>query len=285
MANGTTQQVINIIGQTVIAGSALAAVLAAVKGVQSPQNTGPLQFPKDLDISYSFSLNFYQYSRSSLLSVGTPSPLGSLTLPIPNNLGDTYSVAYGEESLGTALGGGANALAEAGATGDFLGGIGNAVAAMGTGGIANALGGAAGGLVSAFAGVAANPFMTVLFKNPNYKTYEFSWRLFARSNVEAAELAKIITSIRYHMLPDADPSNGGAVLTYPSLVKCRINAASQELYPFKYAVIKDATFNYAPDGAPSFHTDGRPTAVDVKISLQEVEYFLKSSMNSSASSI
>jgi hypothetical protein len=285
MANGTTQQVINIIGKTVIAGSALAAVIAVVKGAAPPQNTGPLQFPKDLDISYSFNLNFYQYSRSTLLSVGTPSPLGSLTLPIPNNLGDTYSVAYGEESLGTALGGGANALAGIGATGDLFGGIGEALGAMGTGGVANALGGAAGGLLSAFAGVAANPFMTVLFKNPNYKTYEFSWRLFARSNVEAAELAKIITSIRYHMLPDADPSSGGAVLSYPSLVKCRINAASQELYPFKYAVIKDATFNYAPDGAPSFHKDGRPTAVDVKISLQEVEYFLKSSMNSSASSI
>jgi hypothetical protein len=83
------------------------------------------------------------------------------------------------------------------------------------------------------------------------------------------------------MSPDRSSGVGGAILSWPSLVKCQVVAKGAELYPFKYGVIKDCAFNFAPDGAPSFFRDGRPTAVDFKVTIQEVEYFLKSSMGSS----
>lgn len=253
---------------------------------------GPLVFPADLNTEYSIVLRFYAYSRQNFMSIGTLSPLDRIRLPIPTNLTDGYSVNYSNEDLSSAIGGATGALT--GLSGAIGGGdvagvasrLGNAVSAVtaaGTVAAVGALSSAGGSAAQAFLGVAPNPFTTVMFKSPEYKGYQFSWRLFPRTPQEAETVTKIINTIRFHALPDASPTMGGAILTYPSLIKAQIIAKGQELYPFKYGVIKSCSFNYAPDGAPSFHKDGKPSAVDIQIQIQEIEYFLKSSMGSSTS--
>jgi hypothetical protein len=260
------------VAATKIEDAAWKELVDKIKGIAPKRsNFGNLAFPSDLNGSYYFALNFSQYSRSSILEIGATTPLGVICLPIPNNLADSQSVEYGEEALGTALGGSAEALSGAGVTGEKIAGV---AGSMALGGIQNALGGTAGALASAMTGVQANPFMTVFFKNPNYKSFEFSWRLTPRSQAESVILANIIKTIRNNILPSKSNGFGGALLTYPSLAQVHIKTKDGELFPFKYAVIKNATFNYAPDGAPSFYKDGYATSIDIKISMQEIEYFL-----------
>lgn len=250
-------------------------------GISAPttKNMGNLQFPANLGSSYFMNLRFYAYQRQDINSIGTAAPLTTLRLPIPTNLADSQGVEYGQEALGTALGGGANALAGNGLTPQGLGG---AAAAAGVGGIAGGLSAlGVANLVSAKFGITANPFMTVLFKAPRYKEYDFAWRFYPRNAGESAQLKAIVEAIKYHMLPDVYTGAGGAILSYPSLVKAKIIAGGTELYPFKYGVVTNYSFNYAPDGVPSFHKQGKPTAIDVKITIQEVEYFLKNSLGSS----
>lgn len=253
-------------------------------GLRQVESGGEYTFPGDLNSSYYMNIAFYEYRREDLNSIGSANRLASMRLPIPNNLVDNYGANYSDEPLNTVLSAGANEALE----GDIGGMLGvGALAALK--GITSAssnqtvsgLSGAFGPVASAMTGLSLNPFLTVMFKSPQYKQYNFSWRLYPKTNQEAQEIANMVTLTRYHMSPDRSSGVGGAILSWPSLVKCQIFAKGAELYPFKYGVIKDCAFNFAPDGAPSFFRDGRPTSVDFKVTIQEVEYFLKSSMGSS----
>lgn len=243
------------------------------------------KFPADLNDQYSIAIRFYAYQRQDFSSVGSALLLDTIRLPLPTNLVDGYSINYQNEEVSTAIGSATEAL-----RGNSVGGIGdigsrvlNAAAGIGIAGAAGALGklDAASTAAQVFNGIAPNPFHVVAFKSPEYKSYQFSWRLFPRTKEEALAAIKIVETIRFHSLPDKSPSAGGAVLTYPSLVKLQMIAKGTDLYPFKYGVVKNCSFNYAPDGVPSFHTDGLPSAIDIQLQIQEIEYFLKSSLGSS----
>lgn len=245
---------------------------------------GDYIFPKDLNSDYFMNIVFYEYRRDDLNSIGSTNRLASMRLPIPNNLVDNYGANYSEESLNTLLSAGTNEALE-GDIGGLLG-VGALAALKGITGasqnpVVSGLSNSLGPIASAMTGLSLNPFLTVMFKSPQYKQYQFSWRLYAKNNQEAQDISDMVTLTRYHMSPDRSVGVGGAILSWPSLVKCEISAKGSELYPFKYGVIKDCSFNFAPDGNPSFFKDGRPTAVDFHITIQEVEYFLKSSMGSS----
>lgn len=252
-----------------------AGAIAALTKKPVTRNTGSDVFPKDLNDKYYFTIDFYAYARQSLMAVGELPSAGTLKLPLPTNLSDSYQVSYEPQELGTALGGGAEAIAGMAGGNSLLQGAASMATSIAGSAINKTLSGPLGALASAGFGATTNPFMTILFKSPNYKEYSFSWRLYPRNQAEMASLLNIVSTIRYHMLPGQFVGSGGSVFSYPSLVKCSAITKAGTLYPFKYGVIKNATFNYAPDGAPTFHRDGQPSAVDVKIDIQEVEYFLK----------
>lgn len=258
-----------------IAGAGVAEIIKNLGGVVS-ENKGFFTFPSNLSPNYYMEISFHQYSRQSPLSIGSTQQLGSIRLPIPSNMADTQSVNYAEEDLGAALGGAAGSIM---GNGYGPGGVvQNAAAALLVGGAASAVAGVSTGaaaLGSAKLGLTANPFLTVLFKNPNYRVYNFSWRLFPRNLTESGTLQNIYNSVKYHMVPAESAGFGGALLTYPSLVKVKLYAGGRPLIPFKFGVIDNSTFNFTPDGAPSFHRGGSPSSVDFNISIKEVEYFLK----------
>ena len=61
------------------------------------------------------------------------------------------------------------------------------------------------------------------------------------------------------------------------MVLVRIFPDDEHTYQFKPCVITDLNVNYAPSSGPSFFKGikGAPTSVEVKIGLQEIEYFTK----------
>jgi hypothetical protein len=246
-----------------------------IGSLTSSMNTGTHVFPSNLSRDYYMEIQFFEYSRQNLNSIGTALPRGKIRLPIAANLVDAQGVNYGEEALTTSLGGATNAVAGNAPGGALFDKALNAAGAGAVGGVAAALGGTGQGLVGAMFGITANPFLTVLFKNPNYREYEFAWRLTPRNPTESAAIQNIYKSVKYHQLPKRSEGAGGAVLAYPSLVKVSIKARQESLYPFKYGVIVNSSFNFAPDGAPSFFRNGNPTSIDFRLSVKEVEYFLK----------
>jgi len=256
-------------------------------GINTPGNVAPPgsvssgQFPSNLSARYYCALEFFKYSRADMNKIGTATRQHIWKVPIPVNLVDAQGVSFGEEALGTALGGAGSALMghDPNAASSKIGEAGKALGIGGAAGALDALGLA--NIASAAFGITANPFLTVLFKSPNYRTYSMSWRFYPRNQQESQSLFSLSQTLRWHQLPERQAIGGGAVLGYPSLIKPTLVAGGGQLYPFKYGVIENSSINYAPDGVPSFHNNGRPTAVEISISVKEVEYFLKNSFGGS----
>ena len=262
---------------------------STINSTAATNPTGSLYFPSDLGKSDAFnywmSFSFYAYSMPS--SVGSSpqlSDLGTIRLPLPNQMIDQQDVTYDQASLSLAAGMGINGALNGGvgsAIDSTIGGllgqgavnIGNKVIS-GLGGGPNDL--AAG--LAALTGTAVNPFMTVLFKQPAFKKHQFSWRMAPANENETYILNQIINTFRYNQLPDVASFGSGALLTYPNIVQITISNNDPNIftYSFKPAVIDSLTINFAPSGQPSFFGSTQaPTDVDMRLSLLEIEFWLQ----------
>jgi hypothetical protein len=125
-------------------------------------------------------------------------------------------------------------------------------------------------------GLAQNPFLTVLFKQPTFKRHQFSWKLTPNNFQESNTLRDIINVFKYNMLPAMAPSTGGTLLKYPNMVFIQLSPKEDYLYKFKPCVIESMSVNYASAGMPSFFKGSdAPTDVTLSINLLEIEYWLK----------
>jgi hypothetical protein len=266
-----------------ILGGARLLAEAPVRNRYADQFQEVLSFPKDLPQQQFMSLRFVKYVKRNINDRKTITDKKFIALPIPNNLVDSFTVDYDTKGLGpvlgafteTATGGGLNPLADAGAA-FGLQALSNYASNLSVGG-QKIFGGSEDLLRagSAISGVAINPFLTVTFKNPQFKNHSFSWKLIPRNKEESDEIRKIIQAIKYHMSPGL-LTRSGVFFTYPEMVIIKLHPNDDYTYKFKPCVIKSFDVNYAPAGAPSFYWyNGAPTAVEIKMSLQEIEYFTK----------
>ena len=262
--------------------------------LNSPSET--LVFPPDLTDgntrNFYISFYFYQYKRPSVFNPVYTAPIGVIQLPLPSQLIDAQDVSWDTMNFADnpALGASLEAAAKnrdqtigmqvlndglAGLVGTVTGGFEKLVSA----GIAKLTGGSAAGAPAAalqFAGLAVNPFLTVLFKSTAFKRHRFSWRFTPNNLKESQRLRTILNKFRYHQLPEVS-SYGGVFFDYPDLVTPVITPAGY-VYSFKHCVIESASVNFAPGMTPGFHNSSAPNTVELQISLLEVELFRKSDL-------
>lgn len=253
-----------------------------------------LTFPNDLiDASasrnYYMTLRFVQYQRRSIFDQVFVKEQGGIRLPIPSNLVDSYSITYAEESAeNPAVGAGmeamlkgGNSVTKTGLSGaiDKIADVGSA--ALEAGGV-NALskkadetlGKGAASQVLQMAGLAQNPFLTVMFKSPTFKRHQFSWKLTPNNEQESDTLNNIINALRYNILPGMG-SGGGALLGYPNMCYINLNPNEEFLYKFKPCVATEMSVNFASAGTPSFFRSTKPVEATISISFLETEYWLR----------
>lgn len=282
------------IGQTaaVIGGTGLA--LANAQELYSSRSTLAAQFqqqtmfPRDLvgndtRTNFYMSFKFQAYEKRAINNAPFLRSQGTIRLPIPDNLRDNMSVTYGSANMSTAVGAGLEALVGRGpiAGGDIASTASN-LAGAGTDALSAAVQGAAASTLSqtgpgqaaqAYLGLAVNPYQTVLFEKPEFKSHTFSWKFMPRDEEETAAARDIFRTFQYHMLPGV--SEGiGLFFSYPSTVVISLYPSSEFLYRFKPCVIKSVSVNYAAGSSPSFFKrSGAPTAMTMSIELQEIEYW------------
>lgn len=239
-----------------------------------PRNTSiasltGLSFPLDIG-NYGFwmSFEFKEYIRDSVLLGGTILGSGmNVNLPMPDTINDHQVVVWQSESLTKEAVGSIDKLKES--IDKVLPGAGKALGAAGD------VASLAGSLYSWKQGVTINPFLIMLFKEPTFKEFTFSWYLYPRSADESDALNNIVRSFRKNMLPSTGGSIAGLplgplVLKYPMIVKPSFNP-EQYLFRFKHCAIKDININFTGAGMPSFTVTQAPTAVKLDISLTEID--------------
>lgn len=240
-----------------------------------PSNSTSLTFPSNLgSFPYWMSFSFYEYKRPKFTDNPILENKNNIRLPLPNQMIDHQDVVYAQEEAGLTAGGALNQyLQSPGGEGALKGA---AVGLLGAAVGANRLQSKNAGLAAQLAGVAVNPFLTVMFKSPAFKKHQFSWRLSPTNPRESQALASIIQTLRYNQLPDISGSLGGALLTYPNIIQLSVSNAGAFQYRFKPAVIESLSINFAPGGQPSFFgSTSAPTEVEIRISLLEIEYYLQ----------
>ena len=244
-------------------------------------------FPSDLVQSnrdFYMSFKFQKYEKRSIANSPFLSPEGTIRLPLPGNLKDNLSVSYGTESLGPVAGAVLESVIGEAPTGQGLTGAIRSIADRTIGSVTSAAEGAAIqaaqnaapqtlNAASAYTGLAVNPYQTVLFKNPNFKKHNFSWKLMPRDEEESNKIRDLVKTFQFHMSPGV--SRGpGLFFSYPSMVIIQLFPSSQFLYRFKPCVVESVDVNYAAGSGPSFFKNSKaPTAVTFSVQLQEIEYW------------
>jgi hypothetical protein len=257
-------------------------------------------FPNDLPLIdgqlFCILFQFYKYNRPSILVSPTLIPYGGIALPLPADMIDQSALSYSEEQGATAV----NAALEnfSGASGTN-GNVASVIqefsqAAVGVGSVASAAAAQAGvnaisniaalsgdpkaaGKLLQFAGVAQNPFLSVMFNAPTFKRHVFAWTFIPETSQDTEALNFILNKFRYHSMPDVNTSTGGILLNYPDMCIPVITPAGY-MYDFKQCVIEGMSINYAPGDTPSFNTKNAPSAVKLTIKLLEIEYWVKSDL-------
>lgn len=205
----------------------------------------------------------------------------SISLNIPNNLVSRYSMNWDSEDLvlGSAAADVANAIA---GKGSMLSKIGSALSTAGGAGANLALSKLPGGsTASAVTGIAANPKKEQLFKNVDFRTFNFEYQFAPRSEEETNAVKQIIKTFKYHMHPEfADEK--GYLFIYPSefeIVYYQGDSENLNLPRLTSSVLVDMSVNYTPQGMFNSFKDGASTLITMNLTFKELAILTKTEID------
>ena len=225
--------------------------------------------------------------------------LGSVTLPITNNLTESVEVDWGSDKLSSIAAG----LMAGGisAAGQFVGG--NVIGALGTlgGTVGSGLGNqgiagranqylaakAAAGLVSGAGfqinpeayltrrtGTIPNPNLELLFNGPKLKAFGLVFKLTPRSEKEAHQIRNIIKFFKKGMAPiRGNNQENSFFLGTPNVFKIQFKSSDKSsellsLPQFKTCALVTCGVNYTPDGIYAAYQDSIVTSQPISVTLQ-----------------
>jgi hypothetical protein len=227
--------------------------------------------------------------------------LGTVVLPMPNNLSEANQTGWGEDSLSNLTAGimaGATGTVSLAAGGDLFGAM--SATANATKDIFGSNAGAKtqiqqqltlaaaaaavkklGINVNAEAyrarvtGTVINPNLELLFNGPKLRAFQFSFKMSARSAQEAKKIRGIIKFFKKAMAPKrSGQKEDGFFLGAPDVFRLKFihkGKPSIALPMLKTCALINCNVNYTADGAYSaFELDGQPVSVQLDLSFAEL---------------
>lgn len=228
----------------------------------------------------------------------------AIALYMPETLTYNYSQSYDQLSLGgeiagQALGAGQSAYEEYKKSGDIRK-LGESLKQSGVEGLKQVVGQATGKLVNseqtaaaflARTGRVVNPMLEMIYKSPNFRTFQFDFTFYPRDEKEALEVQRILERLRFHQAPEIFKQGGvesSGFLVPPSEFDIKFYYAGSEnpnIPQIATCVLTTIDINYAPNGfsayevpgenKPSLGRTGMPVAVQVTLQFQETTYLTK----------
>ena len=207
--------------------------------------------------------------------------LAYITLPIPQNVGDTNSIDFDSDTLNPLRALAAN-LAMTGMTNPGallqdmkdIKGFGTIDDNLRTAILSHLAGSAVGApnLMTRATGQVLNPNMEVVFKGPQIRQFDFDFQFAPRSMSEAQQVKQIIRTMKQHAMPKGD-SGGGFFIKSPDIFMLAYKKGGAP-HPFlnvmKPMALQSISMNYTGSNTYSTFHDGTPTIMTMKLSLQEL---------------
>ena len=141
--------------------------------------------------------------------------------------------------------------------------------------------------VMAATGRVQNPMLEMIYKSPNFRTFQFDFTFYPRDEMEAIEVQRILERFRFHQAPEL-MANAGGFLVPPSEFDIKFYYAGAEnpnIPQIATCVLTTLDVNYAPNGFSAYETPGEnnpalgrtgmPVAIQITLQFQEVTYLTK----------
>ena len=207
----------------------------------------------------------------------------TVTLPIPNNITDSNSVSWGEDTINPLQAAGMNVIGNVAEDGiSAIGGAANevlnaagavgagekkaiiaAIAAFGVGANPEAV-------VSRATGQILNPNLELLFSGVNLRAFSFMFDFAPRSYDEGQMVKRIIKTFKKTMVPS---SAGGIFIKPPSVYQLRyMQGASAHpfLNSFQPCALVSMDINYTGSGTYATYRDGTPVHMQLQLTFKEL---------------
>ena len=220
------------------------------------------------------------------------SPLYQILLPMPQGISDTNLTDWGDDSLNpiaaAAVNGskaviaGANPLKEGAnimsaiknvaTSGNGQDLITNYMAAMAV----NNLGAnvSAESLLSRSEGKILNPNMELLFKGVQLRSFNFSFNMAPRDELEAGSVKNIIRTFKKSMAPKTSSGTGaGLFIDSPNIFQLEYRSGNKKhpfLNSFKPCALTNMSVDYTGSGAYATYEDATPVHMKLTLSFQEL---------------
>jgi hypothetical protein len=149
------------------------------------------------------------------------------------------------------------------------------------------------------AGLARNPYMALLYSQPEFRVHEFSWKVVAKNFEESVAILNIIKLLKYYSAP-SQAAGAGSFLQffydYPEQFEIDFHH-HEFLFNIGPSVLKNVSVNYHAEGQPLYFTKevvvdelGEeeqqasetvkvPVSIQIGLSFQEVTTLTKESID------
>ena len=210
--------------------------------------------------------------------------IGTVTLPIQNNIGDSNSAGWGEGRMdnmeafrqqfaSTFIAGGGGAAANTASAG--VEGVQNNSGAVQSAILAKFTEAATGttDFLSRAKGAVINPNLELLFQGPTLRPFAFSFKLSARDVDDREAIRKIIRFFKQGSAVQKTTAN--LFLKAPHTFKIQYLYKGTTDHPYinqiKECALTNFSVNYTPDGSYSTYADGLMTSYEITMQFQELE--------------
>ena len=246
--------------------------------------------------------------------------LGTITLPIPENIADRNAVTWDSDSINSLQLAGLDLVNNAASAFKFEDGksVGDALSQAGSsvnetiqkfngaiedptiqnalknalaGRVVNVFGGniSADSLIARTSGQVLNPNLELLFKGVILRDFNFTFTLTPRNFGESQQIKGIINTFKRRMAAKSTASNAGGeglFIKSPDVFKMKFRRGEEDhpfLFDMKCCALKDMTVNYAGTGVYSTYDDATPVAMNLTLSFRELEPVYNEDYNTDAS--
>lgn len=126
--------------------------------------------------------------------------------------------------------------------------------------------------VGGFTGMARNPFKAVLFSSPMFRSFQFQWKLVAKSYKEAVAIKNIVQELKIGMSPRYSDLFDNNIFEYPDIFVINFTDDSF-LFKFKPCILSDMRADYNTEAQVFFggpNGEKIPSTVMVSAQFREI---------------
>lgn len=132
--------------------------------------------------------------------------------------------------------------------------------------------------ISGLAGYPINPRVEVIFSTTNLRQYRFEFLLAPRNEKESESMKAIIRTLRYHSVPEIDPTTAGFTFIPPAEFDFTFynkGVENTHMPRINTCVMDQIEVDYAPTGTYSTFSNGHPVMARLSLGVREVEILHK----------